>query len=172
MDKEYVLWGLKALGNNLCKSCSLKAGGDAFSAVSLSGWCRPAWCGPKSPRGTRACNQLGPGRVCQGLGRYQTDKEQCASQEMPLLAHPCRQESWSQGTTAPCSPRLPWDEGRSFRQRPCRGTRGRDGRMESPRALMSQRREPALAGPSMLPAASLLQTSIPPALWLKMSFEC
>lgn len=35
MDKEYVLWGLKALGNNLCKSSHLNAGGDEFAAVSL-----------------------------------------------------------------------------------------------------------------------------------------
>lgn len=41
--KKYVLWGLKALGNNLCKSSNLKAGGNKFSAVCLMAMVGNVW---------------------------------------------------------------------------------------------------------------------------------
>lgn len=47
-----------------------------------------------------------------------------------------------------------------------------DGRTESSWAGVSPGWEPALEGPSVPPAASLLQASILPAPWVKMSFEC
>lgn len=126
MDKEYVSWGWEALGNNLCKSSSLKAGGEEFPAVSLSGWRRPARCGPKSPKGQKRAPgwALGGGTRGSGGTRARRGEERRASRELPLLTQHCRRESRSRGTTVPSGPRLPWGGGGSRGGTGGRGARG------------------------------------------------
>lgn len=81
---------------------------------------------------------------------------------LPVLA---TKRAGARGSLRPVAPScLVWGEG-------CLMLR-RDRRTESLRARASQSWELVLEGPSVLPATSLLQTSISPTPWLKMSFDC
>lgn len=106
MDKESVLWGLEALGNSLSKSSSLEAGGDGFQQF-------PSWDGAdllgvlqRVQEGPSHATGMALGGCARDFGGTRSmDKEGCAFQE------PSCWDSWSQGSTKPCSPWLPWDEG-------------------------------------------------------------
>lgn len=95
--------GAEALGNRLCKSPALKAGGDVFCTVSLSGWLGPACCAPKSPRGPNRA----PARP------WGVDLEAPEATRLRDALHEscgwCHGASWSQGT------RVPWGQGTLLR---------------------------------------------------------
>jgi len=155
------------LGNNLCKSSGLKAGGEEFSAVCLSGWRRPAWCGPRSPKGQSHATGWALAGCAKDLGapRARADKERWALQELPLLlTHPCHPESWG-------PPRVGGLGGARSDHVPAEGPAGgsEGGELVGARVAAP---EPVFAGLSVPPAASLLQSSVPPAPGLGVPFEC